>query len=101
MARTIGEAGMRKAAIEVGRRLRAIRKAQGLNTLTLGKRLRMSQAQVSRLETGLQGLRSAVIMRACSVLRISPVVLFIEKPLARALLRSPLGKKFRGLNHVV
>ena len=101
MARTIGKAEMQKAAIEVGRRLRAIRKAQGFTTWTLAKGMHLSQAQVSRLENGLQGLRAVVILRACSVLKISPVVLFIEKPLAKALLKSPLGKKFRGLNHVV
>jgi len=99
--RTIGKAGMRKAAIEVAWRLRAIRKARGLNTMTFGKRLKMSQAQVSRIETGLQGLRSAVIVRACSVLQVSPAALFIERPLAKALLKSPLGRKIPGLQYVV
>ena len=99
--RTIGKAGMRKAAIEIARRLRVIRKVRGLTTTTFGRRLKMCQAQVSRIETGLQGLRSAVIVRACSVLQVSPTVLFIERPLARALLNSPLGKKIPGLKYVV
>jgi len=95
------ENAVKHLAIDVGARFRAIRKARGHTTVTVAKAMKLSQAQISRLENGLQGLRSAVIVRSCHVLKVSPAVFFIEKPLARKLLKSPLGKDFPGLEFVV
>ncbi|MHC4913961.1 MAG: helix-turn-helix domain-containing protein, partial [Planctomycetota bacterium] len=41
----------------IGRKIRELRSKMGLTTVTLAKKVRLSQAQVSRLENGLQGFR--------------------------------------------
>jgi len=96
------KAGKRQSLVsEACARLRLIRIARGMTTVELGRRMKLSQAQVSRIENCLQGLRSAVLERACNQLDISPVVLFIEQPLAKQLLKTRVGRKIRGLDLIV
>jgi transcriptional regulator with XRE-family HTH domain len=49
----------------------------GLTTVTLAKKVRLSQAQVSRLEIGLQGFRSATLIRFARVLGVPPSYFFV------------------------
>jgi transcriptional regulator with XRE-family HTH domain len=62
----------------IGAKIRALRARQGLTTVTLADKVRMSQAQVSRLENGLQGFRSATLLRFCKVLKVPPVYFFVD-----------------------
>ncbi len=62
----------------IGKKIRALRARMGLTTVTLAKKVRLSQAQVSRLENGLQGFRSATLLKFSKVLGVPPVYFFVE-----------------------
>jgi transcriptional regulator with XRE-family HTH domain len=62
----------------IGQKVRALRTKLGLTTVTLGKKVRISQAQVSRLENGFQGWRSATLIKFAKVLRVSPASLLVK-----------------------
>jgi len=62
----------------IGKKVRELRSRMGLTTVTLAKKVGLSQAQVSRLENGLQGFRSATLLKFCRVLDVDPVYFFIE-----------------------
>ena len=62
----------------IGHKIRELRRRQGLNTITLAKKVRLSQAQVSRLENGLQGFRSAMLLKFARVLGVPPVYFFVN-----------------------
>jgi transcriptional regulator with XRE-family HTH domain len=62
----------------IGRKVRELRSKMGLTTVTLAKKVRLSQAQVSRLENGLQGFRSATLLKFCRVLEVPPIYFFVE-----------------------
>ena len=61
----------------VGARIRKLRRAQGLTSIALARKIGMSQAQVSRLETGLQLFRSLTLMRFAQVLGTTPTELLL------------------------
>ena len=63
---------------EIGQKVRTLRSRMGLTTVTLAKKVRLSQAQVSRLENGLQGWRSATLIKFAKVLGVSPASLLVE-----------------------
>ena len=58
----------------IGAKGRALRSRMGLNTITLTKKMRLSQAQVSRLQKGLQGFRDATLLKFARVLGVNPVL---------------------------
>ena len=60
---------------KIGKKMREIREARGMTTTEMAKRLELSQAQVSRLENGVQGFRSATLGRICDVLGVEPITL--------------------------
>jgi len=62
----------------IGKKIRELRFKMGLTGVMLAKKVRMSQAQVSRLENGLQGFRSATLIRFSKVLGVPPVYFFVE-----------------------
>lgn len=62
----------------IGRKIRELRSKMGLTTVTLAKKVRLSQAQVSRLENGLQGFRSATLIKFAKVLGVPPIYFFVE-----------------------
>ncbi len=62
----------------IGRKIRELRSKMGLTTVTLAKKVKLSQAQVSRLENGLQGFRSATLLRFSKVLGVAPIYFFVE-----------------------
>jgi transcriptional regulator with XRE-family HTH domain len=62
----------------IGQKIRELRSKMGLTTVTLAKRVRLSQAQVSRLENGLQGFRSATLVKFAKALDVAPIYFFVE-----------------------
>ena len=65
-------------SVRIGNKIRELRKRQGLTTITLAKKVKLSQAQVSRLENGLQGFRSATLLKFARVLGVSPMYFFVD-----------------------
>ena len=61
----------------IGHKVRELRRRMGLTTVTLAKKVRLSQAQVSRLEIGLQGFRSATLIKFARVLGVPPSSFFV------------------------
>jgi len=53
---------------EIGERVRTIREAKGITTTELAQMVGMSQAQISRLENGKQGYRSATLCKIADAL---------------------------------
>jgi transcriptional regulator with XRE-family HTH domain len=62
----------------IGRKIRELRNKMGLTTVTLAKKVRLSQAQVSRLENGLQGFRSKTLDKFAKVLGVPPMYFYVE-----------------------
>ena len=62
----------------IGQKIRELRSKMGLTTVTLAKKVRLSQAQVSRLENGLQGFRSATLIKFAKALNVPPIYFFVE-----------------------
>lgn len=62
----------------IGQKIRDLRSKMGLTTVTLAKRVKLSQAQVSRLENGLQGFRSATLIKFAKALDVAPIYFFVE-----------------------
>jgi transcriptional regulator with XRE-family HTH domain len=62
----------------IGKKIRELRSKMGLTTVTLAKKVKLSQAQVSRLENGLQGFRSATLIKFAKVLGVPPIYFFVE-----------------------
>jgi transcriptional regulator with XRE-family HTH domain len=63
---------------EIGQKIRELRSKMGLTTVTLAKKVKLSQAQVSRLENGLQGFRSATLLKFAKALSVPPIYFFVE-----------------------
>jgi len=63
---------------EIARRIGSLREKLGITTAELARRSGLSQAQVSRLENGKQGFRSATLARIAKALEVKPVYFFIE-----------------------
>ena len=57
---------------DIGSRVCAVRKQLGMTTTVLAKRVGISQAQISRLENGLQGFRSATLFKIAKALKKEP-----------------------------
>ncbi|HOX06129.1 MAG TPA: helix-turn-helix transcriptional regulator [Planctomycetota bacterium] len=62
----------------IGQKVRELRARMGLTTVTLARKVRLSQAQVSRLENGLQGFRSATLAKFAKALDVPPIYFFVE-----------------------
>jgi transcriptional regulator with XRE-family HTH domain len=90
----------RKLLMAIGKRVRMIRKARGHTSWSLGAALGLSQAHVSRIETGNQGLRCIMILRMAKVLNVSPLVFFMEERQAYRLLKVLPEDEIRGVNLV-
>ena len=65
--------------VAIGTKLHRLRKKLGYTTTTLAKRVKVSQAQISRLENGKQGFRSATLTRISKALGVKPVYFFLEE----------------------
>ncbi len=55
---------------DIGLRLTRLREARGLTTVSLGHKVGLSQAQISRLENGKQSFRSTTMIRITGALGV-------------------------------
>ena len=62
----------------IGEKVRQLRTRMGLTTITLAKKVGISQAQISRLENGLQGFRSATMAKFAKVLGVPVAYFYVE-----------------------
>ena len=62
---------------EIGATVKALRRELGLTTTDLARKVGISQAQVSRLENGQQGFRSATLIKIAKALKVPPFRLFM------------------------
>ncbi|GEM_PF-2662146 len=90
----------RNVLIAIGKRVRMVRKARGHTSWSLAAALGLSQAHVSRIETGNQGLRCIMILRLARVLNVSPLIFFMEERQACRLLKVLPDDEIRGVELV-
>jgi len=64
---------------EIGANVRSIRTDLGMTTTELGRKVGVSQAQISRLENGQQGFRSATLVKIAKALKVPPFRLFMTE----------------------
>ena len=62
---------------EIGKTVRARRTELGLTTTKLANMVKISQAQISRLENGQQGFRSGTLVKIAKALKVPPFRLFM------------------------
>ncbi|KKN96834.1 hypothetical protein LCGC14_0164780 [marine sediment metagenome] len=62
----------------IGRRVSSLRMRQHLSTTDLARKVDISQAQISRLENGKQGFRSATLSKIAEALGVSVVALIMD-----------------------
>ena len=62
----------------IGLKITRLRETQGLTTTQLAEKVGLSQAQISRLENGKQGFRSATLSRIASALDVHPGFFFLD-----------------------
>ncbi len=65
-------------AKDIGATLRALRQAAGHSTTSLAAAVGLSQAQISRLENGLQGFRSDTVFKLAKALRVPAYRFFMN-----------------------
>ncbi len=85
--------------ILLGRKLSRLRKQHALSTVELAKKAGLSQPQISRLENGKQGFRSATLSRLAKALDVTPAYFFDSQDASKDIakmksIRSDLGKDF-------
>jgi transcriptional regulator with XRE-family HTH domain len=88
----------RQELVAIGRRIRRIRKARGLSGRDLARALGITQAHVSRMENGIQGLRSVTLLHLAEILRVSPFVFFIDEKQACRLSKALPPNEIRGID---
>ena len=57
---------------KIGAKVRQLAQKRGATTTSLAKAIGVSQAQISRLENGLQGFRSEVLLKLALALGVKP-----------------------------
>ncbi|MHC4870886.1 MAG: helix-turn-helix domain-containing protein [Planctomycetota bacterium] len=83
----------------LGRKLARLRKQKEMSTTELAVKAGLSQPQISRLENGRQGFRSATLSRIADALDVTPAYFFdsgeaVEARTQTQKSRSELGKGF-------
>jgi transcriptional regulator with XRE-family HTH domain len=63
----------------IGAKVAKLRAKLNLTTTELAKMVGISQAQISRLENGKQGFRSATLSKIASALEVEPVWFFLKE----------------------
>lgn len=76
----------------IGRRIEAYRDKMKMSTQELAERINRSQATISRIENGKQGLTFELLSRIASELRIHPFALLSDEPLRSSVLLPASGK---------
>lgn len=77
----------------IGRRIEAYRDKMKMSTQELAVRINRSQATISRIENGKQGLTFELLSRIASELRIHPFALLSDEPLRSSVLLPASGKR--------
>ena len=67
----------------VGAHVSKLRKAKGWSTTRMARLVGVSQAQISRVETGKQGLRSAMLFRFAKIFGTTPASILAAAENAR------------------
>ena len=62
---------------DIGLRMTRVREGREISTISLARRVGISQAQISRLENGKQGFRSSTLVKIAEALGIPPFFLFM------------------------
>ena len=78
---------------DIGRRIEAYRDKLRMSTQDLAERINRSQATISRIENGKQGLTFELLSRIASELRIHPFALLSDEPLRYSVLLPASGKR--------
>ena len=78
---------------DIGRRIEAYREKMKMSTQELAERINRSQATISRIENGKQGLTFELLSAIASELRIHPFALLSDEPLRCSVLLPATGKK--------
>jgi transcriptional regulator with XRE-family HTH domain len=63
----------------IGDRVQALRNEKGMSSTTLAKKVGISQAQISRLESGAQGWRSITLQKTADALGVTVGFLYSDK----------------------
>ncbi len=79
----------------IGLKITRLREAQGLTTTQLAERVGISQAQISRLENGKQGFRSATLSKIANALGVKMSFFFQEEGEAGVSVSPKLGEALR------
>ncbi len=64
---------------DIGRKVRDLRKKRGMTLVEFARRVDLTQAQISRLENGKQGFRSATLLRIAKALDVKPIYFFMDE----------------------
>ena len=64
---------------DIGFRVMRVREGRGITMISLGRRVGVSQAQISRLENGKQGFRSGTLLKIAEALGIPPFFLLMTE----------------------
>ncbi len=78
---------------DIGRRIEAYRDKMKMSTQELAERINRSQATISRIENGKQGLTFELLSSIASELRIHPFALLSDEPLRSSVLLPASGKR--------
>jgi transcriptional regulator with XRE-family HTH domain len=62
----------------IGAKIRELRSKMGLTTVTLARKVKLSEAQIGRLEKGLQGFRQATLLKFAKALNVPPNYFYVE-----------------------
>jgi transcriptional regulator with XRE-family HTH domain len=65
---------------DIGRRIEAYREKRGMSTQELAERIKRSQATISRIENGKQGLTFELLSAVADELRVHPFALLSDDP---------------------
>ena len=78
---------------DIGRRIEAYRDQMHMSTQELAERIKRSQATISRIENGKQGLTFELLSAIAAELRIHPFALLSDEPLRASILLPAPGKR--------
>ncbi len=78
----------------IGRRIEAYRDRRKMSTQELASRVNRSQATISRIENGKQGLTFELLSRIADELRVHPFALLSDEPFLEQFLNFLQGKSF-------
>ena len=79
----------------IGKKIRALRRSRGMTGWDLAGKVGLSQAQISRLEDGKQGLRWGTLSRIARALGVKPVYFYLDDERGSAVYGLEAGEDLR------